>query len=412
VAVTTVSTAAETGRALKVGVVFPETGALSPFATGVNWSVDRVSNYLKDGIVCGDGKQRKLQFLKQDTQSDSNRAAQVAGDLITNENVDIVLSLGSPDTTSPTADQCEALGCPSLSCAGPWQAFYYDRKPPEGGFKWTYGCLVGSEQDILDFSELFDQIPNNKIVAMLFGNNADAAGWLAPTAAPAVFAAKGYKLIEPGLYTPGAEDFTAQITAFKKAGCDILCGANTPPEFTTFWQQSLQQGFKPKIACVGQALLFPETLKAIGPTGYGLVGECGWHRTFPYKDSITGDTAEQMAQDFEAKAHQVACSATPAMLQLIEWMVDSYKRATNPEDKNSVIEAVKTTNMITVEGPIDFTQAVDPTGWHPVPNVFKATAAAGQWVKGTTFPFEQVIVSNAAAPDVKVQAKVQPLVYQ
>jgi len=86
----------------------------APFAAGVNWSVDRVSNYLKDGIVCGDGKQRKLQFLKQDTQSDSNRAAQVAGDLITNENVDIMLSLGSPDTTRPDRGPVRSSRLPQL----------------------------------------------------------------------------------------------------------------------------------------------------------------------------------------------------------------------------------------------------------------------------------------------------------
>ena len=30
-----------------------------------------------------------------------------------------------------------------------------------------------------------------------------------------------------------------------------------PPDFTTFWKQALQQGFKPKAASVGKAILFP-----------------------------------------------------------------------------------------------------------------------------------------------------------
>ena len=408
---TSVSAAVESGRALKVGMVAPETGGLAPFAIGVNWTVERVNKYLADGIVCADGKQRKLQIMKADTQSDSNRAAQVTGDLITNNAVDIVLSAGAPDTTSPSADQCEALGCPSLSGSSAWQAFYFARKPPQDGFTWTYGAMIGSEQTILCFSEMFDQIPNNKIVGMLFSNDANAAGWMADNAAPAVFKAKGYTLVTPTWYTPGAEDFTAQITAFKKAGCEILCGSNTPPSFTTFWMQSLQQGFHPKIASNGQALLFPETLKAIGPSGYGLLGEVGWHRTFPYKDSLTGQTAEELAQDFESTTHTVACTNTTGMYQLVEWAVDVFKRATNPEDKQSVVEAIKTTKMTTTNGPIDFTQAVDPTGWRPAPNVVKSVLCGGQWVKGTNYPFEVVICSNAQAPDVTVQAKVQPMVY-
>ncbi|MFH0915472.1 MAG: ABC transporter substrate-binding protein [bacterium] len=408
---TTVSTGPEAGRDLKIGVISPETGALAPFAVGVNWTIGRVDEYLKDGIVCSDGKQRKLQLIKRDTQSDSNRSAQVTADLIQLDSVDIVLSSGAPDTTSPSADTCEALGCPSLSSAGPWQAFFFDRKPPAEGFKWTYGVLLGSEQTILCFSEMFDQIPNNKVVAMLFANDADAAGWMAENAAPAVFEAKGYTLVVPTWYTPGAEDFTAQISEFKKAGCEILCGTNTPPDFTNFWKQSIQQGFHPKLASSGKALLFPETLNAIGEVGQGLLGEVGWHRTFPYLDTLTGQTAEELAQDFETKTGMVACTNSTGMYQLAEWAVDVLKRAASPEDKESVVEAIRTTNMTTTNGPLDFTQPMDMMGWHPVPNCVKSVLCGGQWVKGEKYPFEVAICSNAQAPDVKVQDKVQPMAY-
>jgi len=100
----------------------------------------------------------------------------------------------------------KAMGCPSLSSAGPWQAFYYGRKPPETGFKWTYGTPTGSEQTIACFAEMFDQIPNNTVVGMLSSNDADAAGWTADNAAPAVLKALGYRLVVPSWYTPGAGD--------------------------------------------------------------------------------------------------------------------------------------------------------------------------------------------------------------
>jgi branched-chain amino acid transport system substrate-binding protein len=410
---TTASAGPEAGRDLKIGVIVPQTGGLAPFAAATNWAVDRLGTALKDGIVCGDGKLRKIQFIKQDTQSDSNRAAQVTGDLIQNSKVDIVLSNGAPDTVNPSADVAESMGCPSLSSASVWQAFYFDRKPPADGFKWTYAVLLGSELTIQCFVEMFDQVPNNKVVGMLFANDADAAGWMAPTGAPAVFEAKGYTMVNPTWYTPGAQDFTAQITAFKKAGCDIICGSNNPAEFTDFWKQCYQQNFQPKLVSSGKALLFPETLAAIGPTGYGLIGEVGWHSTYPYKCTITGATAAELAADYEAKAGQISSTNTTATYELIEWAVDAFKRAKNPEDKQSTVDAIKTTNMVTTCGPVDFTRPVDITSpTHPVPNCVKASVCGGQWVKGTKYPFEYVICSNATAPEVPVAAKTQPMVYQ
>ena len=43
----------------------------------------------------------------------------------------------------------------------------------------------------------------------------------------------------------------------------ILTGVVLPPDFTTFWNQALQQGFKPKAASIGKAILFPVAVEAL-----------------------------------------------------------------------------------------------------------------------------------------------------
>ena len=37
-----------------------------------------------------------------------------------------------------------------------------------------------------------------------------------------------------------------------------------PPDFGTFWAQAAQQGFNPKVATIGKALLFPSAIEALG----------------------------------------------------------------------------------------------------------------------------------------------------
>jgi branched-chain amino acid transport system substrate-binding protein len=417
---TTVSAGPEKGRDLKVGMVEPQTGPLAQHGIGVEWAVGRFERVLPDGIVCGDGKQRLIKVLKRDTQSDSNRAAQVTGDLIMQDKVDLILSGGAPDTYVPSAGTCEALGCPSLSNAGPWQALAYQSEtPPAEGYHWTYGDFIGSEQSVACFIDMFSQVPNNMVVGILCKNDAEGMAWMGENAAPAVFEAMGYTLVEPSLYQPGTEDFSEQISAFKKGGCELVCGTNNAPDFTNFWKQSIQQGFNPVLCSTGNALLFPQTLDAIGDIGIGLLGEIGWHRSFPFKDYLTGDDANALADDFEATMNMQYGSGSTGSYTLLQWAVDVLKRATNPEDKESIVEAIRTTNMQTSSGPIDFTSPVDtnpvaPTSYHPAINCCKQPFAGGQWIKAITgkWTYDNLVCSVITALGCEVQAEVQPMAYE
>ena len=62
------------------------------------------------------------------------------------------------------------------------------------------------------------------------------------------------------------------------------------------------------------------------------------------------------------------------------------------------MEAIKTTKGTFQQGYIDYTEPVDPNGRHVVANNYKCNIGGGQWRKGTKWPFEVVVCSNAAAP--------------
>jgi branched-chain amino acid transport system substrate-binding protein len=408
---TSTTAGAEAGRPVKIGVVSPQTGGLAMYGVVDKWWTEHAAKAVGDGIVLADGKQHPIELVVRDCQSDSNRAAQVAGDMIVNDKCDMILASGTPDTVDPTADTCEAMETPFLGSLSPWQTFYFGRKAPAEGFKWTYGFFLGSEQAMSVFIDCYNKVPNNKKVGMLFANDADAQGWLnAETGAPVIMKKNGYTMVLPSQYQPGAEDFTAQIAMFKKEGVDLLCGTNTPPDFTNFWKQAYQQGFQPKLASSGKCLGYPQTLEAIGEIGFGLLGEGNWHRTWPFKDSLTGMTCQQLADEYEASTGN---QWTAAIIQYakFEWAVDAFKRASNIEDKATVAEAIRGTKMETCGGPIDFTEAVDPAGKHPNPNVYKQPYCAVQWRKGTKSMFEPVIVGNAEAPMVTVQSDPEPMQY-
>ena len=411
---TTAVTGPEAGRDIILGLVSPKTGALADFAKADDWWVDFAAAAVPDGIIGGDGKKHMIKIARADSQSDVQRASQVAGDLYNNQHVDLMMASGSPDTANPVADACEALSCPSIANFVPWQPFYFGRQKDPANpvpFKWTYAHALGLEEIVGNFISMWGQIQTNKKIGFLFANDSDGVAWTDKTTGlpPAVTAA-GYTFVEPGLYTVGTEDFTTQISEFKKNGCEIVCGTIITPDFTSFWKQAIQQGFKPKFCTIGKALLFPQTLEAIGPIAYNTTVECVWHPTWPFKDSITGKTCQELADDFIQKTGG-EWTAPIGQYGKFEWAVDVFKRVTNLDDKNDIIDKVSKTKLDTCLGPMDFTAEVKMGTRHPVPNVYTPPVGGAQWVKTDKFTFEPVEVSNALSPELPVGAKVLPMSY-
>ena len=405
-ATTTVAAGAEQGRALKVGIVVPMTGPLAEFGAPTKYLTDKVREVTAGKIVTKDGLERELEWIENDSQSDSNRAAQVTGDLIQNDNVDVILAEGGPDSVLGPADQCEALGCPGLFCNVPWTAFVFGRgNDGQTPFQWTYSSCVGTQENGRAAVSAFENYPpgTNKKIALLYPNNANGIEYSdMSNGIPPLLDELGYSYVLPDLYPPGAEDFTAQISTFKREGCEMLMGSGVTPEFANFFNQAVQQGFTPPLMSNGIALLFPSAPEAIGPTAENLICEIAFHPTLPYTSPLTGQTAAELCSEYEEATGNQWTGILNA-IRLYEWTIDVFQRAENVEDKASIMEAVKATNIDSVAYPMDFTLPLGDKQ-RPHPNVFIAPVLAGQWQKGSgQWPFEQVIIGYGAFPELESQ---------
>ena len=298
---TTVTSAAQAGREIKLGFISEQTGMLASSAVSDKWLMNRAQPAVKDGLICGDGKLHPVSFLLQNSQSDSNRAAQVAGDLISDSKVDMILVSGGVSVT-PVVNQCEALGAPCLACGIPWQTFFFGGgATADKPYKWSYAHCFGLEQGVMSYIDAWVQLSTNKVVGLLWSNDVTGLAWAnEKTGMPPALKAAGFTGITPSLYQLGAEDYTAQIAEFKKAGCEIQFGIATPADLTNFWKQCLQQGYHPKSMGCAKALQNDSDLNALGDVGLGMIGSMGWSPEFPFKDSLTGATAQEIATQYEA----------------------------------------------------------------------------------------------------------------
>ena len=201
------------GREIKVGFVTPLTGPLASFGIPDAWCVKQWEAAVAGGLECGDGQKHPIKIIVKDTQSDTNRAAQVTGDLITNDGCDIIMAASTADTVPPVADQCEAMQVPCVTNDCPWQAYFFGRGgDPAVGFEWTYHSWWGLEGITATFVDMWDSLKTNKKVAEMWPNDGDGLAWAnEKTGQPPVLKAGGYTIVDGGRYQDLTEDYSAQI---------------------------------------------------------------------------------------------------------------------------------------------------------------------------------------------------------
>ncbi|MBK6713852.1 MAG: ABC transporter substrate-binding protein [Burkholderiales bacterium] len=394
---------AQAGRKLKIGFVTPKTGPLAPFAEADNFVIEQMRALFAGGVEIG-GKKHPVEILVKDSQSNPNRAASVATDLIVKDKIDLMLVSSTPETTNPVADQCELNKKPCISTVAPWQPWFFTRGgKPEKGFDWTYHFFWGLEDLIGVFSSMWATAGSNKVVGALWPNDGDGNAWGdAKLGFPPVLAKGGYTVVDPGRYQNLTADYSAQIARYKDAKVEILTGVPIPPDFTTFWNQAMQKGFKPKVATVGKALLFPSSVEALGANGEGLSSEVWWTPRHPFKSSLTGQTAAQLADAYETGTKKQWTQPLGFAHALFELAVDVLKRSKDLDSAVAIRDAIAATKLDTIVGPISWQGG-------PVKNVAKTPLVGGQWRKGGKHKYELVIVDNSQAKMIPVQDKLRPI---
>jgi branched-chain amino acid transport system substrate-binding protein len=379
---------------VKIGFVSPQTGPLAPFGEADKWVIDQIKTAFQGGLAIG-GRKYAVEILLKDSQSNPNRAGEVANDLVLKQKVALMLTAGTPETANPVSDVCELNEVPCVSTVVPWQPWFFGRKgDPAKGFNFTYHFFWGLEDVIGNYTNGWKSVSTNKKVGGLFPNDGDGNAWGDKELGfPKPLAAMGFTLTDPGRFQTGTQDFSAQIAAFKAAQVEIVTGVVIPPDAKTFLTQARQQGFRPKVITLGKALLFPGAIEALGDLGDGLSTEVWWSPSHPFTSSLTHQSAKDLAAAYEASTKRQWTQPIGFAHALFEVAADTLGRAksTGPTD---VRDALAATSLATVVGPIKW------GGQGPFKNVSRTPLVLGQWGKGTKYKVELSIVNDEAANNI------------
>jgi len=391
---------------IKIGYISPLTGTHAEFSETDPFVLKTMKEYLKNGLEIG-GKKYDVEIVSKDSQSNTDRAGNLAAQLIFKSDVDLLLIQDSVSSITAAA-QAELNGVPAISTMMPWQAWMFPRKgDPKVGFEWSYHFFWGLEDVIGAYKDIWTSASTNKVLGGIY--SADPGGEAFGSkefGIPAALTQIGFKGVDTGKFQEGNSDFSAQIAKFKKEGVEIVSGHAHVPDFTTFWSQAAQQKLQPKIVTVAAALLFPSGLEAQGDRGDGLTTEVWWTPNFPYKSSLTGQDAKALAAQYEKDTGRQWTQPLGYSHAIWEVAIEALKRAGDPHNKAAVRDALKSMKFDTIVGHVNWADT-------PIKNVAKTKVVGGQWrlgsKVGSKHKYELLITNNKSAPEIPAQAKVKML---
>jgi branched-chain amino acid transport system substrate-binding protein len=386
---------------VKIGLVGPRTGALALFYQEMGWAIDAVRKYTRNSITIN-GTKHPLEIVVKDSQSDPNRASEVAQELILNDKVHIVTAFATPETVNPVSDQCEINGMPCVSNDDPLESYFFGRKgDPKKGFEWTYNFFFTGAGVLGTDLSVWSRLATDHSIGVLFANDDD--GRVFAKVMPPVMEKAGFKVVDPGRFDLPASNYTTQIQAFKSGGAEICLTVVPGPDFTIFWNQCAQQGFRPKALTAGKVSEFPQGVYPFGKRAIGIINEVWWSKFHPYSSSLTGQTSMELANAYEAGAKQQASMALGFRHSLLEVPIAALKKAQSL-DLAAIRDSLRDNPVNSIVGPIDFKKG-------PFPNTAETKCVAGQWRKGKKWPLELVIVDNANAPNVPIGGQPEIMTY-
>ena len=363
-----------------IGRPLPMTGPVSAFTAASPWLDNKaIADMNKDGgiFIKEAGKKLPVRVKIVDTESDPTKAGDAGSKLILNDNVDIMYVSCTPATVSPVAAACERYKVPCVSTMMPVEMFL-----PGGPFQWSFDASFSVGDYVASFLQMWENVKTNKTVGLLAQNDADGVAWA--DASNRDLKGAGYKVIDLGRFPAGTMDYGTIIAGWKKENVEIMFANMSPPDFARVWRQAFRENFIPKIATIGRAAMFPAAVEALGgDLGLGVSSEAPWHPSYPFKSSLTGETAKQVGDAYEAQSGKQWIVPLGGTYSGYEIVADVLNRA-QTLDKETLRKAFAATNLNTLQGPTKFNEK----------NVAITPSGGLQWVKGKKFPFDCMLVAN------------------
>lgn len=358
--------AAQDGCVIKVGRVVPMTGPLLDMGRETPWVDEHKIGPINaaGGLDVG-GQMCTIEYEIYDSKGTAAGSAEAAQRAILEDEVDVLLAQGTPDTTNAPSDLCERYEVPCITSNTPVEAWLYgpDGQPKE--YNWTHHFFFAVPDLVKNHVGMIKALPGgfNGRIGFLYPNDPDGvvfASLFGPS-----FEGEGWQTVDPGRFEQGLPDYSAIINQFKRNRVEVVTGVLAPPDLQTYMQQAAQAGYKPKMYIIDKGTGYPEPMRALGDFGIDILSVNFWSPAFPGTSAFGGYTGQQLVDSYHeanpGKLYSPPLAWTDASYDVL---FDALQRA-GSTDKAALREALSSTDVTTVAGQVAFgdqNYSVSPLG--------------------------------------------------
>ncbi|ODT70382.1 MAG: twin-arginine translocation pathway signal protein [Pelagibacterium sp. SCN 63-23] len=221
------------------------------------------------GLELPDGSRLPIEVIEYDDRSSAEEVVRAVERLVTQDEVDFVLSPWGTGFNLAVAPLLDRFGYPLIASAA------VTDRAPEFAERWTRSFWLlgggadyaGALSEVLGAAHAAGDINGDVAVISV----ADGFGIDLVNAARETFGAAGLNIVMDRTYPPGTTDFSPMINEAQASGADSFVAFSYPPDTFALTQQAQVASFNPDIFYLGVGTPFPTYLGANGANTEGVL---------------------------------------------------------------------------------------------------------------------------------------------
>lgn len=218
----------------------------------------------------------------------------------------------------------------------------------EKGYKYSFSPFMAEQDQVTTFLDVLDSVPKaQRATKIAFFEIQEEWGVATGKYLKEKGSKRGYKIVAYEKYAMNATDFSSLITAAKAAGADALYTNPTPPQGIGIVKQMKELDWAPRFAYIMRAADVISWSKNLGKDGDYVCHSGGWdhHLKLP--------GVERFNTDYKAAYGNEPEPPAGSAYVCVQVLANAIERA-GTLNRDKVRDAIATTNMPTIMGPMKF----------------------------------------------------------
>jgi branched-chain amino acid transport system substrate-binding protein len=337
--------AASAPATIKIGVVDALTGSMAAGGKWVKQGYEIAVKHINStgGVSIKEfGKKIPLELIFLDDESNPSKTAGRMEKLYSIDKVDFFLGGFANALIIPQLAIAEKYKVPLVvTTIGSTAEF-------EKGYKYTFTPFMAEQDQVITFLDVLDSIPQGQRPTKIAFFEIQEEWGVATGKYLRDFATKrGYMIVTYEKYSMSANDFSSLIVSAKSAGAEALYSNPTPPQGFAIIKQMKEIDFAPKFAYIMRAADVAMWSKNLGKDGDYVCHTGGWD----YHLKLPG--VAKFNEDYNTAYGNYPEPPAGSAYVCVQVLADALQRA-GTLNRDKVRDAIATTNMMTIMGPMKF----------------------------------------------------------